>query len=201
MIDQRHLDLAHTLVVIGVFTLSAGKRADYIAPAYVSGALVVAWCAGHMGWRLARRKWALVAGLAVITAGTLVVHDRTMGFAVRYPLGDALHAFARQARPIIADARSRGSAVEFYRTGSNPLQTLLHRSQAMANDDLKERLEINGQTWLFANTTSLNEVRAQKWAKAWRFDEQLVSRSAQGNASAQPFQVGLYVVRPLSDDR
>lgn len=182
-----------TVLVIAAFTLAAGKRADYIASAYVPAALAVAWGLGHLGWALARRFPAAVAALAIATLAGLIVHDRVNGYAVKYPLSESLRDFAREVRPII---ERQPVALEFYRTGAAPLQVMLHRSQpVLLNvEDLAARMESHGEAWLIASDRSADEALAEAGRRGWTVQEVASSEPAKGSVAAPPLQMRLYRV-------
>lgn len=185
--------VTYAALVVVVFTLSAGKRADYIASAYISAALVTAWCLTHLGWRLAARRPALILAIAAIMAGGLIVHERINGYAAQFPLADSLWDFARQVRPAI---ESEPLPLEFYRTGVAPLQVMLQRSQpvVMEISDLADRIDKQAASWLVVSDRGLDEVTAEAQQRGWRLDLNATSQPAKGSAGAAPLEMRLYHV-------
>lgn len=185
--------LAFTLLIIIGFTLSAGKRADYIASAYISAALLIAWCLSALGWKLARRTPGLVLAIALFTVGGLIVHDRTTGYAHQYPLADALWDFAREARPVVD---SPPHPVAFYRTGAAPLQVMLHRSQRVLSEpaELIEQMERHGSSWLFVSNRAIDELLSLATDRRWTLDLRAASDAASGSEHSGPLKISLYLV-------
>ncbi len=106
------------------FSLSAGKRADYIAPAYPMAAIL----AGYWLAAVAPKHRVTPRRSAVI--GTLVALGLCIYFMAGSPaaisgLGDNAAQFARRASRIVGD-----DPVAFIETGYNPLQPLMGRNQA-----------------------------------------------------------------------
>ncbi len=184
----------YTLLVVVAFTVSAGKRADYIASAYVSASLVTAWCLTHLGWRLAARQPGLVLAVAALTTAALIAHERINGYAVKYPLAESLRDFARQVRPEI---EAQPHTLEFYRTGVAPLQVMLHRSQPVlaAPAELVEAMRGHEGVWLIVADRGLDEVLEQARLQEWSLDLRASSTPARGSEAAAPLEMRLYLVR------
>ncbi len=185
--------VAYTALVVLVFTLSAGKRADYIASAYISASLVTAWCLSQMGWRLAAREPTLILAGAAMMAVGLVVHERVNGYAAHFPLADSLWDFARQVRPAI---ESEPLPVEFYRTGVVPLQVMLQRSQPVVTEigELAHQLDQQPASWLVVSDRGLREVLAEAGLRGWTMNLYATSQPARGSAGATPLEMRLYRV-------
>lgn len=173
----------YTVLVVLAFTLSAGKRADYIASAYVSASLVTAWCLAHLGWRLAARQPALILATAALTTAALIVHERLNAYAVRHPLSESLWEFAREVRPEI---EAQPLPLEFYRTGVAPLQVMLHRSQPVLASpaELAEAVEGREMVWLIVTDRGLGEVLEQARLHGWSLDLRASSTPARGSEAA-----------------
>lgn len=191
--------IVFTLLVIAVFSLSSGKRADYIASAHVTASLVVAWSLTHLGLRPAWQfpSWVMALGLAMVAS--LITHDRALGYAARFPLTEALREFTVEARAIV-ESPPHGEAtawpVEFYRAGANPLQALMHRSQPDLGGRLRERLEaVESGLWLVAQPRVLDSLLAeQEWTRNWSFEPVLRSRPVRPSEDAHPYEAALYRV-------
>lgn len=194
--DWMRSGVIYTILVVVVFTLSAGKRADYIASAYISAALVAAWCLTHLGWRLAARQPALIVAIAGLTTAGLIAHERLNGYAAHYPLADSLWSFARQVRPEI---EARPHPLEFYRTGVAPLQVMLQRSQPVLVEPaaLAARIDANGETWLIVAGRGIDDVLDQAAKHGWNLEQRATSVPAKGSEGAAPVEMRLYLVSPL----
>lgn len=187
--------LVGVVLPILFFTFSAGKRGDYIAISFVPAALFVAWALNQRGILGEARRAALIATVSAATLFGLAVYAFYFDFAVRYPLGDALTDFAAEVRPLIeADADER--AVEFYCTGRNPLQTLLHQSRLSTPEAVAERFEAGAPFWLFVRQRELEALFAEPWAASGVYEEVARSRPTASGESSKMVEVILYSVVP-----
>ena len=111
------------LLVIGFMSLSSGKRADYLAPAYPAAATLAGYwlivVAAKHGMNAFRATL-----LAMLVATGLGVYQMRGSSAAKSGLGTAVVRFAKEVRREVG-----GESVVFERTGYNPLQTLLGRMQ------------------------------------------------------------------------
>ena len=113
---------ALTIVVVIVFSLSAGKRADYLAVAYAPGALLAAWWLTRGGPRaIVVQSWVVPTLAAAALAVLTMVELRRPGEPYRGFSGDAT-AFIRSAREVI-DADP--APVVFRHAGESHLQAYL----------------------------------------------------------------------------
>jgi len=190
--------ITYTILVIIFFSCSAGKRADYIASAYIPASLVVGWSLGHLGFRLATRFPRSTAALAFLVVLSLILHDRILGYSVKYPLGESLESFAAVARPIIEQDDGDGLwPVEFYDCDPGALQTVMFRSQPDAIDTIDTVFsQTNQPFWLIVRTRSVESLIAEKQVNGWDFELMESSEPAQSNEFADPYKVELYRVSP-----
>lgn len=128
--DQRRvLEGAALFVLVAVvfFSLSAGKRADYLAVVATPLAVLATWVL-HVAARGAARR-AVVALASAALAGTitgLALHGRFGGPAPERGFGDAIVRAAREAR---AAAGATWPEVRLVGMGAGPLRALLGRAQ------------------------------------------------------------------------
>jgi 4-amino-4-deoxy-L-arabinose transferase-like glycosyltransferase len=113
------------LLTVGLFSLSAGKRADYLAPCYPAAAILAA------GWLVqCGPRWRLTPGVAVsallAASGVMLIYLTFLSPAARSGLGDDVTRFAGAIRQAV-DGDTRG--IVFRETGYNPLQSLLGRNE------------------------------------------------------------------------
>jgi hypothetical protein len=124
-----HAAALFVTIIIVTYTLSAGKRADYIAAAYAPGALLAAW------WLLQsapHRTWLGPAGAAA-TLIVMTVFNQLQHRAPSREYGDEIMTFARRAHAVMsADPRP----VAFCWTFDTHIQAVLGYSQ----------IDHNGQT-------------------------------------------------------
>jgi 4-amino-4-deoxy-L-arabinose transferase-like glycosyltransferase len=201
------------VLIVILFTLSAGKRADYIAPAFPVAAVLVAWALSHLGIRVLRNRLGTAGFVTacMVTLAAMITVENTSGFSARHRLGDALEQFGKEARPIIAGAPER--PVEFYFSGAMPVQAVFHRaqfdlaglgSQRPGNfnsaglrqvDLMYVTLMARGECWLIGRTDETNALFDTFFAN--RFDVELMSSSFPALAtesSKRPISFGLYLV-------
>ncbi len=187
--------LVGTMMPILLFTLSAGKRGDYIALSIIPASVLVAWSLCHLGkqWGRRRPEWIVgVAGMMLVSFG---VYAFQFDLPVRYPLGDALIEFAAEVRPILEDTENH-QAIEFYDTGRNPLQTLLHQSRLDDPTMAAAALAAGKPFWLLVRTRDLNQLQAEPWAASADFTEVARSKAVASDHTAKIVEVVLYSVLP-----
>lgn len=117
------------VLVLAFFSLSAGKRADYLAPAYPAGAILAAYwlvvVAARHGVTAVRAAAAGLVVLAGVAAWGLLESP-----AARDGYGERIADFADIARGYAGDQR-----VVFDGVGYNPLSTLMGVNQATDKPD------------------------------------------------------------------
>src|SRR5690606_30704601 len=93
------------LIVLAIvtFTISAGKRADYIAIAYAPGSIVSAWfLLDHMPRLIRARPW-VIAVLAAMTLTALIVVNELDLTAPQRRFGDVIDRFVAASSRTIAN--------------------------------------------------------------------------------------------------
>jgi len=197
--------LVGTFIPIVVFTISAGKRGDYVASAFIPASILTAWWLNHLGFRLGKRMPHLVGLGAAMTLAGLGVFAFLFNLPVKYPLGDALWKFAGEARPRIEGDGGGGDegdcemTVEFYQTGRNPLQTVLFRSQSDDPGVVSKRAAKGNPFWFFVRARDIEAVGSEVWVTAgagWRFEEVARSERTMSDPTAKPMEVVLFRVEP-----
>ena len=110
-------------LVLGFFSLTSGKTADYILPAYPAvGILSAYFCIRTFGhWRLGP---AVYGWLGLLIAIGLSIQAACYSSAAREPYGDNLKNFAHEVA-----AKVKNEPVAFVATGYNTLQFFLGRHQ------------------------------------------------------------------------
>jgi 4-amino-4-deoxy-L-arabinose transferase-like glycosyltransferase len=135
------------LLVLGFFTLSAGKRADYIASAYPAASILAGWLLARYSGSI-RRALATGFGLAAASLFFLVLAD-WREWASPYPpgYGRSSARFVERAREIIgADPRP----LAFWRISDSSVQTLLGANQPDSTDELARMFRRYARVWLVA---------------------------------------------------
>ena len=118
------------IVTIAAYTLSAGKRADYIAAAYAPGALLAAWWLLRAGPRTALRWPWLTPLAAAATLAVMTTLNELQPNAPSREYGDGIMAFARRAG---AAMRAEPRPVAFVWTFDTQIQAVLGYSQGDNN--------------------------------------------------------------------
>ncbi|UCD75045.1 MAG: hypothetical protein JSV91_14825, partial [Phycisphaerales bacterium] len=113
-------------VVVGLFTLSASKRADYIAAAFAPGSLLAAWWLLRAGPRLGEYLPWLASAAVGVCLGAMTVVNQRQSAAPEPGFGDQIMAFARQAR---AEIENQSGPVVFWNAGASHLQAMLGASE------------------------------------------------------------------------
>jgi hypothetical protein len=187
------------LTTVGLFTLSTGKRADYIAIAFPQSALLVAW------WLLRSPPFLAVRwpGAVVLTAAAVLVactrYELQAPTAPAPGFGEAIMTFARQAnRAIAADP----APVYTVGAGQTHLQAMLGIADADARHELADLLERHGSAgfWVVAGRLQNAPHEFDLWlAKQRRLNAgatAVVRSSTLPVAEGWQEQVSLWRVRP-----
>lgn len=120
-------------LVLGFFSLTAGKTADYILPAYPAAAILSAYfCVRMFGrWRFTP---AVFGWLGLLLTIGLCVKSARFSSAAREPYGDNLIEFAEAA-----SLKVKNDPVAFVGTGYNTLQFFMgrHQPSTTASEQLK----------------------------------------------------------------
>ncbi|MBT8485221.1 MAG: hypothetical protein HKO59_00935 [Phycisphaerales bacterium] len=185
------------IVVIVFFSVSAGKRADYIAPAYPAAALLAAW-----SWQRRTAGWGRwgpsLLGVAAVTALlTLTVHNERQPVAPAAGFGDELVEFARAANAEIA----RGPApVEFLWIGETPVQAVMGFSQAPGKPALDARIGAGRPFWVVAGRKTSDPGDFAAWAhlrRPVRVEPRIRSKELP-RTRGWPVQISLFRVEPAA---
>jgi 4-amino-4-deoxy-L-arabinose transferase-like glycosyltransferase len=184
------------LVIICVFTLSAGKRADYIAAAFAPGSLLAAWwlLRAPPQWSV-RMTWLapLVAGLSL--AAMTWVNLIEPAAPVR-GFGDSINEFiSRVSTEFAADPMP----VVTYRINESHVQAMLGLSQSDDLESALEQLKGRASFWLLAGPRYARPHDAGEWLEKRRprLQAEVVVRSGELPAErGWPGQVALYRVGP-----
>jgi len=137
---------AWIVIVLVVFTLSAGKRADYIASAFPTGAVLVAW------WCViapTRRSIALRLAPAVALAciGLFAVVDSRESHAPQPGYGNAIRAFIRDAETAI---EANPAPVAFWNVGASHVMAALGASEPDGFESIRLAVREHDAFWLVA---------------------------------------------------
>ncbi len=186
-----------TTIMIVLFTLSVGTRADYIAAAYPIGALLASW------WLLDQhpfvmRRW---PGLAPITAavvlGAMTWYDLTEVAAHERGFGSVIGNFIAEAQEQIS-AEPRPLA--FWNEGGTHIQAYLGSSRPTGGEAVRQLLADTKSIWLIGGHRANAPFDAPEWAELHRLDVTMtpvVQSTRTDRYPNWPEQITLYRVDPI----
>jgi 4-amino-4-deoxy-L-arabinose transferase-like glycosyltransferase len=137
-------------IIIVFFSLSGGKRDDYLLPALPVATVIVAWWLGRRiaGHSQHGRQWKrAVLAVSLLFAVGSGFNDVVFSRANKKHYGEHIHTFARECESIIGS-----NTVVFVKTGYHPLQALMGKNQASIEPSPQE---LSGATWVIANVTNV----------------------------------------------
>lgn len=154
------------IIIICVYTLSTGKRADYIAAAFAPGALLTAWWILQLPERVLKTatRISVIAAITTLLVMTLINEYKPLDPAINVSFGDDINEFIHEAQQYISETTEpivywaagtshlQGHLGSSVKDGSIPLLTALHKGQPfwlVAGQRGSERLDISN--WLIAN--------------------------------------------------
>ncbi|MHC5022539.1 MAG: hypothetical protein ACYTGG_01330 [Planctomycetota bacterium] len=151
------------LIVIGLFTLSTGKRADYLAPAMPAAALLAGWWLARLApRRLAGSPWP-AAGLAALTLGVLSVLNARQPQAPAAGFSRGIERFIDEAAAAL-DTRPREPVLYLW-TGVFHVQALLGSSQSDGLEQVIPRVERGESFWVVAGEAAHKPRYFQMWLR------------------------------------
>jgi 4-amino-4-deoxy-L-arabinose transferase-like glycosyltransferase len=137
------------ILIIGLFSLSSGKRADYIALAYPPGALLCAWwCLRLWPFMAVRVPWS-VPGIGAVALIAMTVVNIIEPYKPQAGFGEAIMSFSRQAKSHIDHAPAE---VAFWNAGATHLQAMLGCSEVDGAPRVARLLTEGEPFWLLAGS-------------------------------------------------
>lgn len=160
------------IVTVGVYTLSAGKRADYIAAAFGPGSLLAAWWLLSVPPRLGVRAPWLAPACAAITFAALAAYEQLEIEldAGQRGFGDTLNDFVRQAEARIA-AEPRPLAL--WATGATHVDSFLGYTRESNAKPMIAAARAGEPFWLIAGRANAEPTTAAEMLARWKLDVQL----------------------------
>ncbi len=135
------------VLIVALFSLSTGKRADYIAAAIPPGSLLAAWWLLRIPPRWGVTAPWLAPAVAVVILASMTVYNQLEHNAPQPGFGNAINRFIKQAEvQMLADPR----AVAFWGAGGTHLQSYLGYTGKDGSDPLRRLLDSRGPFWLVA---------------------------------------------------
>ncbi|MDY7108019.1 MAG: glycosyltransferase family 39 protein [Planctomycetota bacterium] len=184
------------IIVIALYTLSAGKRADYIAGAFAPGSLLAAWWMLRSGPRRGVRAPWLAPAAAVIGLAAMTVVDGRQPGAPCPDFARNINDFAAAAR---AELEARPLPIAFWSTGTTHLQTMLGCNEPDGKEPTLALIDRGGACWIVAGWKRQEPSTFQAWLPTHREHASItaVVRSAMmPRAAGWREQVTLFLVRP-----
>jgi hypothetical protein len=139
------------IVIVGIFTLSAGKRADYVATAYPASALLAAWFLRRGPFRIGVRWPRLVAGTLAITLGALTYNNYIDRVAPVPGFGDAVNDFATDVDAVV---RKEPMPLVVWNAGTTNLQPFVGYTGPYDGGDLIDTISRNEPLWIVAGRSA-----------------------------------------------
>lgn len=168
----------YILLVIGLYTLSTSKRADYIASAFAPGSLLAAWWLVRLRRRLGRWVVLLAPGMAGLILLALTVVNRSQLAAPGRDVGEHINQFINQAT--VAMEREP-LEVAFYETGNMHLQAMLGTSQReLERSELISLLRKRRPLWLIAGDRADGSQSIDQWLRGRNRPAQLKAMAQSG---------------------
>ena len=191
-----HGSALFVVIVVALYTFSAGKRADYIAAAFGPGSILAAWWLVYGRPPLALRASALAPAAAGLVLLALTLHNQWQPTAPCEDFAANIESFARQARQrLLAEPRP----VAFWSTGSTHLQSLLGLNEPDGQDVTLELIDRGEPCWVVAGQKRKAPSTFEGWLPKHRDGMRVtaVLRSAMmPRAVGWREQVTLYLVEP-----
>lgn len=150
------------VVTVGLFSLSVGKRADYIAIAFPQGSLLAAW------WLL-RTRSAVVARLApiavILTLTALTIHNQLAPVHAVKGFGEEILRFAQDANRRIA---AEPLPVVHCWSGETHLLALMGAAREDSRDRLMSAIKTGQPFWLVAGRKGTRPEDVGQWLEQVR---------------------------------
>ncbi len=155
------------VLVLVFFSLSGGKRADYLAPVYPAGAVLSAFWLMVEGPRIWRLNWWQPAVAGLVFAAVVSLYECCWSPAAVDGYGDRIVAFSQDVH-----RHTQGQPIHFEHTGYTPIQALLGYNQPPDMPDEKA-----SGTWLI---------------QAWDHDPAILVSDKVVDGDADELQLALY---------
>ncbi|MEE9130086.1 MAG: hypothetical protein V3T84_08715 [Phycisphaerales bacterium] len=188
------------VIIIVLFTLSTGKRADYVAAAFVPGALLSGWWVRQLPERFNSAGTLTAQFAAVVVLATMTGVNQFQHRTDQAPpeFGDAINDFIHEVEQYL---QAEPRPVVFWAAGETHLQGHLGYSEKDGTAALRARLEAGEPFWLIAGRRSQSLLTVGDWLLERRY-QVVLSPTCRSDElprySGWPGVVGLYRVEPLT---
>jgi hypothetical protein len=152
----------YLLVVIGFFALSAGKRADYIAPALPPASLLAAWWLLRCPPRIAARQPHLIVLTAAVTLGALTWANQVQ-LDSNAPTTDFSANISRFITAASHELAARPAPVGFQWTMRSHLKAYLGFSEPDSPEKIAALIERGRPFWVIAGLRYKVDEDFRQW--------------------------------------
>lgn len=185
-----------TTIMFVLFTLSTGKRADYIAAGYPIGALLASWwLLDQRPFVMRRLPWLAPATAAIVLGGMtwyvlteVAAHERGFGSVITDFIAEAHEHISVEPRPLA-----------FWNEGGTQIQAYLGSSHPTGSKAVREMLGDTESIWLIAGRRKNAPFDAPAWADRLGLDVSMtpvVQSTRTDRYPNWPEQITLYRVDP-----
>ncbi len=188
--------LLFVLIVVGLFSLSVGKRADYVAVAYPQTALLAAWWLLHVWPRIALRLPWLTPLAAALNLASISIYDHKQIWAPIPGFGDAIKTFVDDASKAMA---AEPMPVLNCSAGQSHLQAVLGIAEDDQRRQVPEMIDGGRPFWVLAGRTQNAPHEFDRWLRQRRLPttaEEVVRSAELPRSHGWPAQVTLWRVTP-----
>ena len=199
-----HACAVFIVVTIVVFTLSAGKRADYIASTIPPGAILAAYWLLRVRSGVARWSPFLAPVVAAGSLATAVTIDYRQGNAPSRTYGNNIRSFIDSAAEAI-DARPL--PIVFYHAWTSHLQAFLGKSEVDHADSLRTQLARGEPFWLVSGAVPKEAPRLHQLVAEARDDghkytlRPVVVSEPEVPGATWPGRTALWLVEPAGEEK
>ncbi|HVP72532.1 MAG TPA: hypothetical protein VMS30_02260 [Phycisphaerales bacterium] len=193
--------LLFVLIVVGLFSFSVGKRADYVAVAYPQTALLAAWWLLY-AWPRIGLRWPWLTPLAAaLNLASISIYDHKQIWAPIPGFGDAIKAFVDDATKAMAD---EPLPILNCSAGQSHLQAVLGIAEDDQRRQIPDMIAGGRRFWVLAGRTQKEPYEFDLWLqqRGLRATAAEVVRSGElPRSHGWPAQVTLWRVTPDADVR
>ena len=187
------------IIIICVYTLSTGKRADYIAAAFAPGALLTAWWMLQLPERVLKTatRISITAAITTLLVMTLINEYKPLDPAIDVSFGDDINEFIHEAQQYISESPA---PIEYWAAGTSHLQGHLGSSVKDGSIPLLTALHNEQPFWLVAGQRGSEPQNIYDWLTTNKESAVLGKRCSSKELpryAGWPGKVTLYWVVPV----
>ncbi len=143
------------VLTVGLFSLSAGKRADYIAAAFAPGSLLASWWLVHLLPRAGLRLPWLAPLMAAVMLGAMTIVNQLQPNTKR-PIPGFADNIARFIDASSRELAAHPAEVGFSDTGHSHFMAFIGFSEPDSLDKIETLIAAGKPFWIFGGRTSRN---------------------------------------------